>query len=135
MGFSEAVKTCLRKYVTFSGRATRPEFWWFVLFFFLVIVIGGVIDLVLFGESTTAVTDTGASVGSETDFTPFTTIFGLLILLPYISVAVRRLHDTGRSGWWYWLGLIPLVGIIILIVWFASKGTTGSNKYGEDPQA
>ena len=56
-----------------------------------------------------------------------------MILLPSLAVAVRRLHDTDRSGWWWWLILIPLVGIIVLIVWWATQGTRGPNRYGEDP--
>jgi uncharacterized membrane protein YhaH (DUF805 family) len=55
------------------------------------------------------------------------------VFLPSISVTVRRLHDTDHSGWWWWIGLIPLVGIIVLIVWWATPGTRGPNKYGEDP--
>jgi len=57
----------------------------------------------------------------------------LAIMLPYISVAVRRLHDIGRSGWWYWIALIPLVGFILLIVWFARKGDSGPNQFGPEP--
>ncbi|RYH08811.1 DUF805 domain-containing protein [Tropicimonas sp. IMCC6043] len=133
MGFAEAVKTCLSKYVTFSGRAQRSEFWWFVLFAYGFGIVFSIVDLSLFGETTTIATDGTASVSSETDFAPFTSIFGLAVVLPYISVSVRRLHDTDRSGWWYWLGLIPLIGVIVLIVWFATKGTAGPNRFGEDP--
>lgn len=68
-----------------------------------------------------------------TSFSPIAGIFSLVVLIPSISVAVRRLHDTDRSGWWWWLALIPLVGIIILIVWWATEGTRGPNRYGEDP--
>ncbi len=133
MGFVEAVKTCLGKYVTFSGRARRSELWWFVLFTYIVGLCFFVIDLSLFGEATTVTTDTSASISSETQFAPFSTIFWLAALLPYISVSVRRLHDLDRTGWWYWIGLIPLVGVIVLIVWFATKGTDGPNRFGDDP--
>ena len=54
-------------------------------------------------------------------------------MLPHLAVMVRRLHDTGRSGWWYWIALIPLIGAILLLVWFCSRGTVGSNQYGSDP--
>ncbi len=60
-------------------------------------------------------------------------IFGLIMFLPSISVAVRRLHDTDRSGWWWWLWLIPLIGWIILIIWYATVGTDGPNRFGPDP--
>ncbi|HHB81462.1 MAG TPA: DUF805 domain-containing protein, partial [Aliiroseovarius sp.] len=60
-------------------------------------------------------------------------LFMLATFLPNISVMVRRLHDTDRSGWWYWIVLVPLIGFILLIVWFASKGTTGDNRFGPDP--
>ena len=68
MGFGESIKTCFNKYATFSGRASRSEFWWFQLAFFLSF---------------------------------FTIIGGLILLLPNMSVTVRRLHDVGKSGWWY----------------------------------
>jgi len=64
------------------------------------------------------------------------TLLGLFFLasfLPAISVIVRRLHDTDRSGWWYWIGLIPLVGAILLLVWFCTRGTSGPNRFGPDP--
>ncbi|NDV98299.1 DUF805 domain-containing protein [Salipiger sp. PrR002] len=133
MGFTQAVKTCLSKYVTFSGRAARSEFWWFALFVYGGGLLLGLLDLALFGQTTTVTTETSAAVSSQTQFAPFSSVFGLLVVLPYISVTVRRLHDTDRSGWWYWLALIPLIGIIVLIVWLASKGTPGRNRFGEEP--
>ena len=116
MTFIEAIQTCLTKYVTFSGRASRSEFWWFVLFSFAASIALSIIDVAILG---------GYSILS--------TIFSLAILLPSISVAVRRLHDTDRVGWWYWIVLIPLIGIIVLIVFFAQKGTDGDNRFGADP--
>lgn len=129
MDFMTAVKTCFSKYVTFSGRAQRSEFWWFVLFVFAVSMALSIVDSVLFG--TTTVTDNGFS--SSTDTPILSGIFSLAILLPYISVTVRRLHDIDKSGWWYWLFLVPLIGFIILLIWFIRVGTTGSNSYGSDP--
>ena len=121
MGFTEAVTTCFSKYVTFSGRASRSELWWYVLAILLGSVIFGIIDAAILGST----------IGGGTG------ILGLLwslgTLLPSISVAVRRLHDTDRSGWWYWILLVPLIGAILLIVWFASKGTAGPNRFGNDP--
>jgi len=129
MTFPEAIKNNFSKYLTFSGRAPRSEFWWWVLFTLIANIVLGGIDIYLFG---TTVVDAG-SFTAYTNFSPLAGIFSLVVLLPSISVAVRRLHDTDRSGWWWWLGLIPLVGIIILIVWWATTGTRGPNRYGADP--
>lgn len=129
MTFAEAIKTNFSKYVTFSGRAPRSEFWWWALFTFIGNLIFGAIDMALFG---TTITEPG-SFSMETHFSPFAGIFSLVILLPSISVAVRRLHDTDRTGWWWWLLLIPIIGIIVLIIWWATQGTRGPNRYGEDP--
>lgn len=129
MTFGESIKTCFSKYVTFSGRAQRSEFWWFALFVFLGQMVLTWVDIALFGT-----TEVGpGSISGESDVAIFSAVFGLGTLLPYISVSVRRLHDTDRSGWWYWLVLIPLVGWIILIVWYATKGTDGRNRFGDDP--
>jgi uncharacterized membrane protein YhaH (DUF805 family) len=129
MDFKTAVRTCFQKYVTFSGRASRSEFWWFVLFIVLGGIVFSIIDLMLFGTTTT----TSNSVSSESDFAPLSTLFSLATLLPNISVSVRRLHDTDRSGWWWWLWLVPLIGWIILLVWYATRGTSGNNRFGPDP--
>jgi uncharacterized membrane protein YhaH (DUF805 family) len=129
MGFADAIKSNFSKYVTFSGRAPRSEFWWWALFTFIANIVLSGIDIALFGH--TIVAEGGFT--AYTNFSPLAGIFSLAVLLPSISVAVRRLHDTDRSGWWWWLVLIPLVGIIILIVWWATQGTRGPNRYGEDP--
>ncbi len=120
MDFQTAVRTCLAKYATFSGRAARSEFWWFVLFNVLANFALGLIDTAIFGTAP----------DSAAIFAP---LFSLAMLIPNIAVAVRRLHDTDRSGWWYLLILIPLIGIIVLIVWWATPGTRGPNRFGPDP--
>ncbi|MGB5560628.1 MAG: DUF805 domain-containing protein [Paracoccaceae bacterium] len=120
MDFSTAVRTCFQKYVVFTGRAQRSEFWYFVLFNILGSIVLGIVDSILFGWAS----DNASVLGG---------IFGLIMFLPSISVAVRRLHDTDRSGWWWWLWLIPLIGWIILIVWYATAGTNGPNRFGPDP--
>jgi len=132
MSFIEAIKHNFRNYVTFSGRARRSEFWWWILFVWLGAIALSIVDLTLFG---TTVDSEPGSIERTTNFAPFSWIFMLAVLLPTISVAVRRLHDRDKSGWWYWLGLVPIVGPIILIVWFAMEGTRGDNKYGPDPLA
>ena len=129
MSFMESIRTCFSKYVTFQGRAQRSEFWWFVLFVFAGQLLLGMVDSVLFGTVTTY--DGGFE--AQTNTPVLSGLFGLATFLPSISVAVRRLHDTDRSGWWYWLFLIPLVGFIILVVWFTGKGTHGPNRFGNDP--
>lgn len=117
MDFMTAVKTCLiEKYVTFSGRGRRSEYWFWVLFGVIGSIILGVFDDVL-----------GMKLLGP--------LFSLATFLPAISAAVRRLHDLDKSGWWLLILLIPIVGTIIFIVWAATKGTTGDNRFGPDPLA
>lgn len=99
MDFPTAVRSCFAKYVTFSGRARRPEYWWFFLFVFLGSIVLGVVDSVLFGPA-------AAPHGQEDSAGPLTTIFQLLVFLPGLAAGWRRMHDTGRSGW---LLLLPVL--------------------------
>lgn len=110
---------CLKRYVVFSGRACRSEFWFWQLATFIVsFVISFLITLVTDPQ-------TGSLVSN---------LVALLVLLPNLAVAVRRLHDTGRSGWNILWGIIPIVGIIVLIVFYC-QGSQGPNKYGQGPLA
>ncbi len=102
MTFQESIKVCFAKYVDFSGRASRPEYWWFILFIFVA-------SLVL------------SAISSTLGF-----LFTLATLLPSISAATRRLHDTQRSGWWQLVVLIPIIGLIIIIVFLAQPGKAGA---------
>jgi len=121
MTFQDAVRICLtQKYADFSGRARRSEFWFFVLFSAIVRAVANVLDAIL-------------HIGNARTGGPVATVAALALLIPSLAVAVRRLHDTGRSGWWVLLGLIPLVGIIILIVWWA-QDSYADNKYGPNPK-
>lgn len=120
MTFGDAIRACFSRYATFRGRAIRSEFWYFVLFIFLGGIVTGLIDGLSFGWPIR-------------DPQVFNSLFGLVTVIPSIAVAVRRLHDTNRSGWWWWLWLIPVVGWIILIVFYATEGTRGPNDYGDDP--
>jgi uncharacterized membrane protein YhaH (DUF805 family) len=122
MSFTEAVQTCLHKYVGFSGRARRSEYWWFFLFTILVSMVAGVLDSIL------------GTMDDDTNVGVIGTIASLALLLPSIAVAIRRLHDTSRTGWWILIGLIPIVGWIILIVFYCQDGH-GDNKYGPSPKA
>jgi uncharacterized membrane protein YhaH (DUF805 family) len=112
--FINSISICFQKYATFSGRASRAEFWYFVLFTTITsFVLAGISELM----------DMGSILSS---------IFSLAIILPSLSVTVRRLHDTERSGWWYWIILIPIIGIILIIVWMCSRGRSGANRYGSE---
>lgn len=108
MSFVEAIQSGFRNYANFEGRASRSEYWFFHLFVFLAIWAG------IF---------TGPGV--------FLIMLGLV--LPTLSVNVRRLHDIDRSGWFIFLAWIPLVGVIVLLIWHCQRGTTGGNRYGPDP--
>ncbi|MEJ3746848.1 DUF805 domain-containing protein [Actinomycetes bacterium KLBMP 9797] len=121
MSFTAAVRSVLSQYVQFGGRARRAEYWWFVLFSVLVGIVTSILDLALG-------TDFEGSGGL------FNLIANLALLLPSLAVAVRRLHDTDRSGWWILIALIPLIGAIVLLVFFVQDGTPGPNRFGADPK-
>ena len=129
MTLMQSISTCFSKYITFNGRAQRSEFWWFVLFIVIGSVIAGSIDSTIFGKNTFMLGETNFYF--RTGF--FGMIFSLGTFLPTWTVEVRRLHDIGKSGWWILLGLIPVIGFIILLVWMISKGTSGNNAYGPSP--
>ncbi|MAS05833.1 MAG: hypothetical protein CL534_14290 [Ahrensia sp.] len=114
--FMDCVKTCFNKYAHFRGRARRPEYWYFVLFNFLVGIALNVVDGMVFGWAN--------------DVAVFNPLYSLAVLVPSIAVGARRLHDTGRSGWWQLIWFIPIVGWIILIIWLASRGESRQNQYG-----
>jgi uncharacterized membrane protein YhaH (DUF805 family) len=118
----EWVKEVLRKYATFEGRARRKEFWYFALFCLIAGVGLALIDVTL------------GTFSPETGFGLLSGIFGLAVLIPNISVTVRRLHDTDRSGWWWWISLIPLIGGIVLVVFMLLDSTPGANRYGPNPK-
>jgi uncharacterized membrane protein YhaH (DUF805 family) len=111
----DAVRRCLQRYATFAGRAGRSEFWCFVLFMLLGNVACAMLDAAVFGSY-------GGGVLSG--------LFTLATIVPGISAMVRRLHDTDRSGWFYWLALLPLVGPLILLAFACQRGTPGPNRFG-----
>lgn len=110
MTFEESTRVCLTKYATFEGRASRSELWWFVLFLVLVSIACGI-----FSDKVSAV-------------------FTIATLLPAIAVGTRRLHDTDKSGWMQLIGLIPIVGWILVIVWLCQAGKE-PNRFGPPPAA
>lgn len=126
MGFTEAVKTVFSKYATFSGRATRSEFWWFYLFNIIMYWGLTIIGMVIGGASNGA---EGMLAGGGIGMV-LTILYGLAIIIPTISVCVRRLHDTNRSGWNYWWCLLPIVGAIILLIFFVQGSYPADNEYG-----
>ncbi|HTC08992.1 MAG TPA: DUF805 domain-containing protein [Acetobacteraceae bacterium] len=111
MSFGQAVSACFGKYVTFSGRAIRSEYWYWALFLLIVGLILGAIDWTL-------------------PYHFLLAFFDLATILPGLAVMVRRLHDLDRSGWWWLILFVPLVGPILLIVWMCTRGTPGPNRFG-----
>lgn len=121
MGFGEAISSCFRQFATFRGRARRSEYWFFYLFSLICSAVAGAIDRMLFtGEDGV----TNRIVGG---------LVSLVLVIPSLAVAWRRMHDIGRSGLWYLINLIPVVGWIIFIVW-AAQDSHGDNQYGPSPK-
>jgi uncharacterized membrane protein YhaH (DUF805 family) len=106
----------LQRYAKFDGRAGRAEFWWYVLANFIVLIALSIL------------------AGAADIFWILYVVYGIGTFIPSLAVAIRRLHDTDKSGWFILLGLIPLVGFIILIVFYATEGTAGPNQYGAGPE-
>ncbi len=115
MSFPEAIGSGFSRYVDFSGRSSRSEYWWWVLFVFmagiLIILLGNLI---------------GASASLYW-------LFQLAVFVPGLAVAVRRLHDKDKSGWWMLIVLIPIIGGIILLIWMVERGDPHENRYGPNP--
>ena len=116
MGFAEAVSTVLGKYADFSGRARRSEYW----FWSLALFLGYLVALIL--------------TAAARPFVILAVLFYLAAIVPSIAVGVRRLHDTGRSGWFMLIALIPLVGGIVLLVFTVQDSAPGANQYGPNPK-
>ena len=112
--------TVLKKYATFSGRAQRAEYWYFVLFSTIISFVLILLDIML---GTSDSNGTGLLSG----------IYSLAVFIPTLAVSVRRLHDIGKKGWWLLAILIPFIGFILLIIWFATDSKE-DNQYGEDPK-
>ncbi|MGU3400524.1 DUF805 domain-containing protein [Brucellaceae bacterium D45D] len=137
MGFGESIRTVLKqKYATFSGRASRSEYWWFQLFYWLVLLAFGIVFGILM-----ALFDRGEGFSAVYLIAIIpAAIFMLALIIPILALQIRRFHDYNLSGWWYLLlvvlGFIPYVGIlasIAILVISVLKGTDGPNKFGADP--
>ncbi|MFQ6370893.1 DUF805 domain-containing protein [Shewanella sp. YIC-542] len=106
----------IRRYADFTGRARRKEYWMFILFYLIFSIIVSGIDYLMGTQW----------VGM---------LYSLALLLPSIALAARRLHDTDRSGWWQLLGFIPVLGWIVLLVFYCLDGTPSENRFGSNPKA
>ena len=113
----------LKQYADFTGRARRKEYWMFILFHIIAFVVAILIDSTL-----------GLSFSPEIPYGWVYVLYALATIVPGLAVAVRRLHDIGKSGWWYFIGLIPLIGSIWLIVLFCTDSESGENKWGPNPK-
>ncbi len=132
MSFKEAVRSCLHKYATFEGRATRSEFWWFYLFIVIVTFVGYVPFLIFLLIGSAAADGSGTA----TLFVVLAVIWAIIwavveiaLIIPQLAVGCRRLHDRGQSGWLQLLLFVPCGNIVLLIFW-VMEGTPGDNAYG-----
>jgi uncharacterized membrane protein YhaH (DUF805 family) len=116
VGMREAFRRVFANYANFNGRANRGEYWWWVLANLLIGAGLGIIDRAVFG--------------AETNMTLLSSLWSLATIIPSLAVGARRLHDIDKSGWWQLIVLIPIVGWIILIVWFAQRGEDRPNRFG-----
>jgi len=117
--FIDTVKT---KYVDFNGRAGRAEFWYYMLFYIIIALVLSLVSSFLFSSGTEG---GGRSMLSS--------LLSLALLLPSLGVSIRRLHDIGKSGWWVLISLVPLIGFIVLIIFYVKDSQPGSNEYGANP--
>ena len=113
----------LKNYAVFSGRARRKEYWMFVLFNAIFAIAAMILDNVI-----------GLTISKDVRYGPFYIIYVLATFVPGLAVSVRRLHDIGKSGWYFLLILIPCIGGIILLVFDVTAGDVGENEYGADPK-
>ena len=110
----------IKKYATFSGRARRAEYWYFTLFNFLIAFGIGFIEAILGNNSN--------------DINIWSSLYSLFVFLPSLAVSIRRLHDTGRTRWWIWINLIPIIGWIIYLIYVCQDSQPGENQYGKNPK-
>lgn len=121
----------IKKAFDFRSRSTRPEFWYFVLFNLLFAIAASLIDRAM---GTTFKPDFGLGLGEQDlGYGYIYLIYGLAMFIPGLAACVRRLHDVGKSGWMYFIVLIPLAGAIWLIVLWAKESQPGENKWGPNP--
>ncbi|WP_105254244.1 DUF805 domain-containing protein [Pseudoalteromonas sp. T1lg75] len=107
----------LKRYADFSGRTRRKGYWMFILFYLIFAIVAVILDVVLGFESM-----------------PLTNVYSLALFIPSLAIGARRLHDTGRSGWWQLLYFLPLIGFIVLIIFFVQDSQDGDNDHGANPK-
>ena len=117
MTFLDSIKSCFNKYGNINGRATRSEYWYWTLFVILVSVVTFIIDVSLLGSSI------------DDEFTPLNSIWSLAVLIPGITVTIRRFHDVNRSGWWI-LIIFTVIGIIPYFYWLVKGSDATENSFG-----
>lgn len=113
----------LRQWQDFKGRARRKEYWMFALFNIIFLIIAAILDNIF-----------GLTFSREIPYGYIYMLYALIVLVPGIAVSVRRLHDVSKSGWWYLIAFIPLIGAIWLLVLFVTDGTPGENQWGMNPK-
>lgn len=128
MSFGEAVRSFWSNYKTFEGRSRRSEYWFIQLFLVMTNVAAAVVDLVLMGFDVDRFIANGGGgiVGL---------VWIAVTLVPTLAVLVRRLHDTGRSGWWALMVLVPFAGVIVLLIFTVQDSQQGDNQWGPSPKA
>ena len=112
----------LKKYAVFSGRARRKEYWMYSLFNIIILIALGVVEGI-------------AGSNPESGGGVLTLLYFLAVILPSLAVTVRRFHDTGKSGWWVLIGLVPMIGPIVMLVFMVQDSQAGDNQYGPNPKA
>lgn len=113
----------LKKFADFSSRSRRKEYWFFVLFYLLIYIVLAIVDNM-----------TGMAKAEYGGVGPLGGLFMLAMIVPSIAVAARRLHDIGKSGWWQLLAIVPLIGAIVLLIWYVKDGEPGTNRFGANPK-
>lgn len=124
VGFGEAFPLFLKNYAAFNGRSSRGAYWWLALAYSLISIAVAIADMVLFSNIV-------ASLGGSG---PISILFSLATLVPSLAIAVRRLHDVGKSGWWL-LIMFTIIGIFLLLYWYVQPGQRAENKFGPDKEA
>ena len=133
MTFQDAIASCMGRYFTFSGRATRSEYWWFFLFCYLMSALATISDL-----HETLILQTEMLYSSEYAMHSYYEYFianillGAFLIIPSVAVGTRRLHDIGRTGWWQLIGVTG-IGCVLLLYWFVQPTRLEANKYGDVP--
>ncbi len=124
VGFPRSIPLGFKNYFAFGGRSSRGAYWYWTLFVFIAAIIAAILDVLLFPEMTQ----------SAAALSPISTVFSLATFIPGLTVSIRRLHDIGRSGWWFLIAF-TIIGVILLIYWSCKPGQRVANRFGADIEA